>query len=210
MGCWQMNEKNEATIETQGLKSNNTNLNDFFKSKQNGAANDYFEKHLSRGVLNKLFPIKEITSIRIHFVKHCDYQKGDVISNINGMTIITIEFNDHTIGSIRWKDTPNKSIIDTNKVVANDYFKKYFSRGELNKFFPNKEITYIETHYIRHSEYKKGDMISNINDMTKMTIEFDDNTKESIRWVDDLYTSISYKNIDDSQDEKELNAVNSI
>jgi hypothetical protein len=73
---------------------------------------------------------------------------------------------------------------DANVVTAKEYFIKCLGREELNKLFPNKEITYIQIHFIPHHDYLKGDVISNLDGMTMMSLEFSDGTKESIRWKD--------------------------
>lgn len=64
-------------------------------------------------------------------------------------------------------------LTDTDKLES--VMKKHMGRHELNQFFPGKEISYMQVHYIKHQEYQKGDVIS---------IEFTDGTKESIQWKD--------------------------
>ncbi len=73
-------------------------------------------------------------------------------------------------------------LTDTDKLKS--VMKNHMSRHELNKFFPGKEISYMQVHYIKHQEYKKGDVMSNFEGMTVISIEFTDGTKESFRWKD--------------------------
>lgn len=95
------------------MESRKTDPSDFFKSKPSDAdiaAREYLKKYLSREEINRLFPNKEITYIQINFIPHREYTKGDVISNMDGMTMMTLEFSDGTKASIRWKDPKAESV----------------------------------------------------------------------------------------------------
>lgn len=90
------------------------------------------KNHMSRHELNKCFPGKEISYMQVHYIKHQEYQKGDVISNIEGMTVISIEFTDGSKESIRWKDTKQwewGDSIDPSPLVVNSLLNKCEQKG---------------------------------------------------------------------------------
>jgi len=81
--------------------------------------------------------------------------------------------------------------LDAGKINATEYFKKCLSREELNKLFPGKVINYVQINFIPNHAYQKGDVLSNMDGMTMMSLEFSDGTKESIRWKEPKPESVS-------------------
>ena len=74
--------------------------------------------------------------------------------------------------------------MDSRKAQLVEFFKTHFGRNEIDKLFPGKEVNFIQINYIKHHDYKKGDTFSNLDGMALMTLEFNDGTKEHIRWKD--------------------------
>lgn len=71
---------------------------------------DYFKSCFSKEKLKELFPEKEIEHIKVTYISDIERTRGDVISNLDGATVVIIEFKDGTSESIRWKDTMNNDL----------------------------------------------------------------------------------------------------